>query len=73
MDELRIKSEFTKKFVAGAIRRAVKKKFGYNVDVRFNDDILMQITDTGAHLHINADVDMNNEDLTKLRKTIIGL
>lgn len=73
MDELKIKSEFMKKFVAGAIRRAVKKKLGYDVDVRFNDDILMQITDAGAHLHINVDVDMNNEDLTKLRKTIIGL
>lgn len=73
MDELRIKSEFTKKFVAGAIRRAIKKKFGYDVDVRFNDDILLQITDAGAHLSFNAGIDMSNEDLTKLRRNVIGL
>lgn len=73
MDELKIKSEFTKKFVAGAIRRAVKKKLGYDIDIHFNDDILLQITDAGAHLCFNADVDMSNEDLTKLRKNIIGL
>ena len=73
MDELKIKSEFTKKFVAGAIRRAIKKKLGYDVDIRFNDDILLQITDAGAHLCFNADVDMCNEGLTKLRKNIIGL
>lgn len=73
MDELRIKSEFMKKFVAGAIRRAVKKKLGYDVDVRFNDDILLQITDAGAHLRFNADIDMSNEDLTKLRRNVIGL
>jgi hypothetical protein len=73
MDELRIKSEFMKKFIAGAIRRSVKKKLGYDVDVRFNDDILLQITDAGAHLCFNADIDMNNEDLTKLRRNVIGL
>lgn len=73
MDELRIKSEFTKKFVAGAIRRVVKKNIGYDVDIRFYDDILLQITDAGAHLCFNADINMSNEDLTKLRKSIIGL
>ena len=40
---------------------------------RFNDDILLQITDAGAHLCFNADIDMSNEDLTKLRRNVIGL
>lgn len=73
MDELKIKSEFTKGFITGVIRKILKKKYGYNIDVCFDDDILLSVTDTGVHLHITADIDMSNDDLSKLRKNVIGL
>lgn len=73
MDELKIKSDFTKRFIAGAVRKAMRSKLGYDVDIRFIDDIVLQITDAGAHLKLSADIDMSNENLKKLRKNVIGL
>ena len=59
MDEMKIRTAFMRKLIAGAVRKALRKKLGYEIDIQLNE---LSIT--------FADAEMNKNELTKLiRKT----
>ena len=71
MDEVRIESGFTKMILSRILRTVLKKKLGCDVTVELNE-FKATIKDGKAHIHVSADGEMNNGDLTKLLK-VAGL
>lgn len=61
------------KFITGVISKLVKgllkKKLGYDVDILLND-LNISYTDGKAHIHLNADAELNKDELTKILKNI---
>lgn len=72
MDEMKIKTPFTKNFIAGAIRKLIKSKTGYDVSVNFLDDILIQADDNGVYVRVNAEGRMTKDSLSDIRRKLIG-
>lgn len=71
MDEMQISSIFTKNLVAKFVKRAVKKKTGYEVDIQLNE-FNATVMDGTARVHLNVDAELSKDELTKLL-TAIGL
>ena len=73
MDELKLKigSKFMKGAISGMVRKMIKKNFGYDVNVRI-EGLNVTLTDGKAHVHLNADAEINNDDITKIL-TAIGM
>lgn len=67
MDELKIGSKLMKMILSRVLKRVVKTKFGYDADIRI-EELNAVFTDGKAHIHINADADMEKEELMKLLK-----
>ena len=65
MDEMKISSKFTRNMVSKLITKAIKKKAGYNIDIQLNDFNVVVI-DGRAHIHLNTDVELNNDELENL-------
>lgn len=70
MDTLRIKSKFTKKLVAFAIEKAMKKALGHQLDVKLDPDtdFVVQIDDSFVTGHVSLDFVMERDALPKLLK-----
>lgn len=64
MDEMKISSKFMRNLVAKLVKRAVKKKVGYEVDIQLNE-LTANITDGTAHIHLNVDAELGKDELTK--------
>lgn len=71
MDEVRIESGFTKMILSKILKTVLKKKLGCDVTVELNEFKVI-IKDGKAHIHVSADGEIDNGDLTKLLK-IAGL
>ena len=71
MDEVRIESGFTKMILSKILKTVLKKKLGCDVTVELNE-FKATIKDGKAHIHVSADGEIDNGDLTKLLK-IAGL
>lgn len=69
MDEMRISSKFMKNLVAKLVKRAVKKKAGYDVNIQLNE-LTANVIDGKAHVHLSVDADLNQDELTKILGTI---
>lgn len=65
MDEMKISSKFMRNLVAKLVKRAVKKKVGYEVDIQLNE-LTVTVTDGTAHVHLSVDVELNKDELTKI-------
>lgn len=67
MDELKLslRTNFMRNLVAKAIKKAVRKKIGTDLDILVND---IKLTSTDGKIHIHADIDgeISNENLLKL-------
>lgn len=56
MDSMKIKSKFMRKIVSGIVERAIKDKFGYDVDVQlYNVDV--EIEDSHSTITLSAKID----------------
>lgn len=66
---MKISSKFMKNMVAKLVKRAVKKKVGYEVDIQLNE-LAVTVTDGTAHVHINIDGELGKDELTKILGTI---
>lgn len=71
MDEMKIKTPFMRAFIAGLIEKTIKSKFGYDVDIKF-DNIALESDDESALMNLQLSVEMTNESLKELRKNVIG-
>lgn len=69
MDEMKISSKFMRNLVAKLVKRAVKKKVGYEVDIQLNE-LTATVTDGTAHVHLNIDAELNKDEFTKILGTI---
>lgn len=65
MDEMKISSKFMRNLVAKLVKRAVKKKVGYEVDIQLNE-LTVTVTDGTAHVHLSVDAELNKDELTKI-------
>lgn len=69
MDEMKINSKFLRNLIAKFVKREVKKKSGYEVDIQLNE-FTATVTDGTAHVHLNVDVELGKDELTKLLAVI---
>lgn len=69
MDELKIKSVFMRGVVSKLVEKAIHKKFGYKVDIQIND-VDVVVTDGKAHIHLNADGEIDSNEFKKFTKFI---
>jgi hypothetical protein len=69
MDEMRIVSKFTRGIISKAIKMLIRKKTGYNVDIRLNEAITT-ISDGKTHLHLDIDAELDKNDLINILKSI---
>ncbi|WP_297183060.1 hypothetical protein [uncultured Phocaeicola sp.] len=65
MDEMKISSKFMRNMVAKLVKKTVKKKVGYEVDIQLNE-FTATVTDGTAHVHLSVDAELNKDELTKI-------
>ena len=67
MDEIRVNSKLMRRFVASFIEKAIKKKFGFDPTLKFNDAIKITYDeDGGVYLHLNMDVMLPKDQFESL-------
>lgn len=71
MDELKLAltSKFMKGIVTKIVRKAIVKKFGYEVDIQINN-ISVETIDGKVSLHVDVDADVDKEDFVKIIKDV---
>lgn len=69
MDEMRVESKFTSAIVSKIVERAVRKKYGYDIDVRLNH-FRTTVLDDKTHVHLDVDLELSKEELNKLLESI---
>lgn len=69
MDEMKIGSKLMKNLIAKLVKRAVKKKVGYEVDIQLNE-LTATVTDGTAHIHLSVDAEMGKDEFAKILKTV---
>ena len=69
MDEMKIVSGFTTTLVSKLLRFALRKKLGYDIHIQLNA-IEATIKDGKTHVHIDADAEMDKDELTKVLKSV---
>jgi hypothetical protein len=67
MDEMKISTRLMKGLIAKIVKTMIKKKVGYDVDIRLNDLVITNDNDK-AHVHLNVDAEMNKDELAKILK-----
>lgn len=68
MDEMKIGSKFTRTILSKLIKMLLKKKIGYDIDVQLNE-FTATIIDGKAQVHINADAELEKDELIKMLKS----
>ena len=69
MDVLKIKTKFIQNILSKIIETFIQKKTGYKIKIQLKD-IDMTITEDNAHISLNAEADMNINELKKVTKII---
>lgn len=71
MDELKLNlsSKFMRGLITKLISKTVYKKLGYKVDIELNA-IQVEVINGKAHVHVDVDAEINNEELIKIVKSI---
>lgn len=69
MDVLKIKTKFMQNILSKVIETLIQNKTGYKIKIQLKD-IDMTITEDNAHINLNAEADMNINELKKVTKII---
>lgn len=71
MDELKLNlsSKLMRGIVTKLISKAVYKKTGYKIGIELNN-INVEVINGRAHIHINADAEIDNDELMKIVRAI---
>lgn len=71
MDELKLNlsSKLMRGIVTKIISKAVYKKTGYKIGIEVNN-INVEVINGKAHIHVNADAEIDNDELMKIVRTI---
>ena len=65
MDEMKIQTKFLRRLIAKVIKRELKKKLGYDVQIDINT-LTATVIDQKAHIHLDIDGEISTGDLEKL-------
>lgn len=66
---MKIESKFMREIVSRLIRKAMRNKLGYDVDVQLNS-FRTTVIDEKTHVHLDIDLELSKEELDKLIKSI---
>ena len=66
MDEMKFDSDFSTKLMSKYLKRQIKKKTGFDVDVKIGSVYLSVDDGDTAHISINVKADINKSDLEKI-------
>lgn len=66
---MKIESKFTRGIVSKFIKKIVRDKLGYNIDVQLNK-FRTTVIDEKIHVHLDVELDLSKEELDKLLKSI---
>ena len=69
MDVLKIKTKFMQNILSKIVETLIQKKTGYKIKIQLKD-IDMTITEDNAHISLNAEADININELKKVTKII---
>lgn len=69
MDEMLITSIFTRGIVSKLIRRVLKKKTGYDVDIHLNE-FRANSKDGKTYIHLDIDANLEKDELVKILKSV---
>lgn len=71
MDELKLSlsNGFMTGMVTKLLTKLISKKLGCKIDIQLNE-LKINIVDSTAHVHVNVDAEMNNNDLMDLIKSV---
>lgn len=69
MDEMKIVSKFTTGMISKLLKMMLRKKLGYDIDIKLNE-VTAKIDDGKTHIHLDADAELEKEELTKILKSI---
>lgn len=67
MDEMKISTRLMKGLIAKIVKTMIKKKVGYDVDIRLNDLVITN-DNNKAHVHLNVDAELDKDELAKILK-----
>lgn len=70
VDELKLNlsGNFMKGIITKVLAKMIQKKLGYKIDIELNS-LDIKVVDGKARLHVDADAEMNNDDLFKIIKS----
>lgn len=69
MDELKLESKAMTAIVSRIVKKTVKKKAGYDVDIQLNN-LRTTVIDDKTHVHLDVDLELGKEDLDKILERI---
>lgn len=69
MDEMKIGSKFTTGILSKLIAMLIRKKFGYDVDLKLNE-VNATVIDGKTHVHLDVDAELEKDELMKILKNI---
>lgn len=69
MDEMRFESKLTRAIVSKLVKKGIKKKFGYDVDVDLNN-FRTTVIDGKTHVHLDVDLELNEKDFATILERI---
>ena len=67
MDEMKIKSAFMTGLISKVLKKMLKRKLGVDIDICLNE-VSVSVVDGKTHAHIDADCELQKEQLLKLIK-----
>lgn len=69
MDEMKIGSKFTTGIISKLIGMVIRKKFGYEVNLKLNE-VNATVIDGKTHVHLDVDAELDKEELMKILASI---
>ncbi len=69
---MKIVSKFTNGIISKMINMVLRRKLGYEINIRLNQ-ITVTIIEGKIHVHLDADAELEKEELMTILKEEIGL
>lgn len=66
---MKIESKFMRGIASKLIKKAMRNKLGYDVDVQLNG-FRTTVLEDKTHVHLDVDLELSKEELDKLMKSI---
>lgn len=66
---MKIGSKFTTNIISKLIAMVIRKKFGYEVELKLNE-VNATVIDGKTHVHLDVDAELDKEELIKIIKSI---